>query len=68
MNERKLDDALEMFSRLAEFFPESYIAFNSLGEVYVKIGDTEKAKQYLSRSLELNHDNINAQRKLDQLQ
>ncbi|MBN2415476.1 MBL fold metallo-hydrolase [bacterium] len=68
MNEDKLDDAQEMFTRLAGLFPESYIAFDSLGEVCLKKGDREKAKQYFSRSLELNPDNSNAERKLAQLQ
>jgi len=63
----KLSDALEIFTLLAEFFPESYIAFDSLGEVYFRKGDKEKAKRYFSKSLELNPENRNAKNRIEEL-
>ena len=67
MNQDKLSDALEIFTLLAEFFPESYIAFDSLGEAYLRKGDKEKAKKYFSRSLELNPKNENARKRIEEL-
>jgi len=67
MLEDELDDALEIFELLAEFFPESYIAFDSLGEVLLRKGDKEKAKEYFIKSLELNPDNTNARNKIEEL-
>ena len=63
----KLSDALEIFTLLAEFFPESYIAFDSLGEAYFRKGDKKNAKKYFTRSLELNPENRNALNRMDEL-
>jgi glyoxylase-like metal-dependent hydrolase (beta-lactamase superfamily II) len=67
MKDGKLDEALKLFLALAEFFPESDIAFDSLGEVYMKKGDTAKAIQSYERSLALNPDNENAKARLQSL-
>lgn len=67
MNQDKLTDALGLFKVLAEFFPESYIAFDSLGEVYLRKGDKENAKKCFGKSLELNPDNENAKNKLKEI-
>jgi glyoxylase-like metal-dependent hydrolase (beta-lactamase superfamily II) len=63
----KLSDALELFTVLAELFPDSYIAFDSLGEICLKKGDIANAKKYFSKSLELNPQNENASEKLNEL-
>jgi len=63
----KLSDALELFTVLAELFPDSYIAFDSLGEICLKKGDMANAKKYFSKSLELNPQNDNASEKLNEL-
>ena len=60
-----LDEALPLFHRLAEFFPESDISFDSLGEAYLKKGDTRLAAKYFKQCLERNPDNGNARRRLD---
>jgi cyclase len=67
MLDEKLDVALEIFVVVAELFPESYLAFDSLGEVYKRKGDKEKAIQSFEKSLELNPDNRNAARQLKSL-
>jgi glyoxylase-like metal-dependent hydrolase (beta-lactamase superfamily II) len=64
----KLDEALSIFKVLAELFPDSYLAFDSLGEVYLRKGDNEMAIQSFKKSLELNPDNENAARQLKSLQ
>jgi glyoxylase-like metal-dependent hydrolase (beta-lactamase superfamily II) len=68
MLDKKLDEALAIFLVLAELFPDSYLAFDSLGEVYSRRGDKEKAIQNFEKSLELNPDNRNAAQQLKSLQ
>jgi len=67
MLDNKLSDALEMFTQLAGFFPESYIAFDSLGEVYLRMDQKDKARDSFKKSLALNPDNDNAKNQLEQL-
>lgn len=68
MLQGKLDEALSIFLVLAELFPDSYLAFDSLGEVYLRKGDREKAGQSFKKSLELNPNNQNAVQQLKSLQ
>jgi glyoxylase-like metal-dependent hydrolase (beta-lactamase superfamily II) len=67
MLNEKLDEAAAIFVVLAELFPDSYLAFDSLGEVYKRMGDNEKAIQNFEKSLELNPDNRNAAQQLKSL-
>jgi tetratricopeptide (TPR) repeat protein len=67
MLDDKLDEALAIFKVLAELFPDSYLAFDSLGEVYRRKGDKERAIENFEKSLELNPDNRNAARQLKSL-
>ncbi len=67
MLDEKLDEALAIFAVLAELFPDSYLAFDSLGEVYRRKGDKEKAIQNFEKSLELNPENRNAAQQLKSL-
>ncbi len=67
MLDKKLDDALEIFLVLADLFPESDIAFDSLGEVYMRKENTEMAIASFEKALELNPDNRNASAKLETL-
>jgi glyoxylase-like metal-dependent hydrolase (beta-lactamase superfamily II) len=60
----ELDDALMIFTVLADMFPESDVAYDSLGEVYVRLGKTEAAIAAFERSLELNPENRNAAERL----
>ncbi|MFH0761410.1 MAG: MBL fold metallo-hydrolase [Bacteroidota bacterium] len=67
MLDNKLPDALEMFTQLVGFFPESYIAFDSLGEIYLRMDQKDKARDSFKKSLVLNPDNENAKNQLEQL-
>jgi len=67
MLDKKLDEALAIFVVLAELFPDSYLAYDSLGEVFLRKGDKEKAIQHFEKSLELNPDNQNAAQQLESL-
>ena len=68
MRQGKLDEALAMFTLLAGFFPESYLAFDSLGEVCLQKGDKKAAIKYFKKSLELNPENDNAKTRLAQME
>jgi glyoxylase-like metal-dependent hydrolase (beta-lactamase superfamily II) len=63
----QLDEALQCFLVLAELFPDSDVAFDSLGEVYVRLGNTESAIESFEKALELNPENGNTARQLRQL-
>ena len=63
----ELEDALAIFLVLAELFPESDVAFDSLGEVYVRLENSEAAVSSFRQALELNPENGNAARRLGEL-
>ena len=62
-----MDDALAIFTVLADLFPENDMAFDSLGEAYLRKGDKEHAKASFQRAVELNPENSNASAKLASL-
>ncbi len=68
MRQGKTDEALSLFTLLAVFFPESSLAFDSLGEAFLQKGDKESAIKYFQKSLALNPDNDNAKTRLAQLE
>ena len=59
--------AVEVLKLVVELFPDSWNAYDSLGEACMTHGDTEDAIRYYTRSLELNPDNSNAARRLERL-
>lgn len=64
----KLNEAIELFKFLVEQYPQSANAYDSLGEAYMKAGNNELAIESYEKSLELNPDNENARKVLQQLQ
>lgn len=61
------DKAIEFFTLNTANFPNSYNAFDSLGEAYAKGGDKVKAMASYQKSLELNPANENARAQLKTL-
>jgi len=51
MREGKLDEALEFFKLNVKLFPEDANLWDSLGEVYYKKGNNEKALEYYEKTL-----------------
>ncbi len=68
MLDGRVEDSLKIFNSLAELFPKSDIAFDSLGEAYLKLNNTDQASDNFKKALELNPDNRNAGAKLKALQ
>ena len=54
------DEAIVIFRVNTALYPSSFNTYDSLGEAYMKKGETERAIANYRRSLELNPDNQNA--------
>lgn len=67
MLEDKLDQALAVFQVLARIFPDVAMAYDSLGEVFMRKGDKEQAIKSFEKSLELDPENRNARVRLEEL-
>jgi CubicO group peptidase (beta-lactamase class C family) len=68
LQRKKVKEAIEVFGLNAEDHPQSFNAFDSLGEAYMTNGDTELASRNYRRSLELNPGNTNAVEMLKKLE
>ena len=60
--------ALSVFKLYITEFPEASNPYDSLGECYMVLGNNELAIKNYSRSLELDHNNKNAENKIKELQ
>jgi tetratricopeptide (TPR) repeat protein len=54
------DNAILLFQTTITSFPDSWEAYDAMGEAYIMKGDTIKAIQNLKKSLGLNPENTNA--------
>jgi tetratricopeptide (TPR) repeat protein len=66
VDQQNAEMAILLFSFNIKMFPESFNAFDSLGEAYLKQGNKKLALQHYKKSLQLNPANSNAQRMLSQ--
>jgi cyclase len=64
----KMQDAIKIFQLYIDEFPESWNAYDSMGEAHMMNNDKEQAKKYYRKSLELNPDNTNAEEMLKKLE
>lgn len=67
IQQKRIKDALEIFLLNVYLYPSSANAFDSLGEIYAELGDTELAIKNYEASLKLNPQNTNAQNQLQKL-
>ena len=51
--EPQVQMSTQMFSMIAQYFPESALTHKNLGHAYLQLGDTEKAKELLNKSIAL---------------
>lgn len=64
----RTDDAVKIFELDTNEFPNSSLAYNGLGEAYLKAGKNELAIKSYEKSLQLDPENENAKNMLEQLQ
>jgi tetratricopeptide (TPR) repeat protein len=64
---KKFREAIEIFKLSVEAYPQSYNAYDSLGEAYMDNGDKALAIKNYQKSLELNPGNANGVEKLKEL-
>lgn len=57
MNGGKINDALEVFQKNTELFPESWNVWDSLAEGYMNKGDKQQAIQYYTKALGMSPEN-----------
>ena len=67
MREGNLIDAMKIFELNTKLFPISSNVYDSLAEAYMNNGDKSLAIEFYNRSLELNPNNTNAIKMIDQL-
>jgi CubicO group peptidase (beta-lactamase class C family) len=65
---KKMADAIRMFQLNVELHPQSWNAYDSLGEAYMNNGDKNLAIQNYKKSLELNPDNNNGKEMLKKVE
>ena len=53
MRRARVSEAVEKFSELIEACPEEVSAYNTVGEIYFKLGDLESASATIFRSSSL---------------
>lgn len=62
-----IKEALEVFELNTLLYPHSWNVYDSLGEAYMILGDTESAKKSYTKSLQINPKNIHGKRILGKL-
>jgi tetratricopeptide (TPR) repeat protein len=63
----KTKDAIKMLELNAELYPQSFLAYDNLGNAYMKDGDKTPAIETFEKSLKLNAHNRKTTEKLKQL-
>jgi tetratricopeptide (TPR) repeat protein len=67
LEKNKADEAIALFKMNVQLNPNSWNAFDSLGDAYLAKGEKEKAKESFQNALKLNPDYTASQEKLDKL-
>jgi CubicO group peptidase (beta-lactamase class C family) len=61
VGEKKLDEAIKVFQRNVEEYPQGWNCYDSLAEAYMNAGQKDLAIKNYEKSLELNPDNHNGE-------
>jgi len=67
LGEEKYEEAIAVFAMNVDMYPESWNVYDSLGEAYMKSGQHDLAVLNYEKSLELNPENENGKRMLDEI-
>lgn len=65
--QKRIADALEVFKLNVYLYPQSANTYDSLGEIYAELGDTELAVKNYEQALKRNPQNKNAEQQLKKL-
>lgn len=68
LNKEKFHEAIAVFKLNVEEYPESFNVYDSLGEAFMKSGDSNLAIENYKKSLDLNPENENAVKMLEKLE
>ncbi|MCX7879005.1 MAG: tetratricopeptide repeat protein [Ignavibacteria bacterium] len=63
----RIKDAIEVFKLNVEEYPDSYNVYDSLAEAYMMDGQKELAIKFYEKSLEINPNNENGKKMLEEL-
>ncbi|WKK82767.2 alpha/beta hydrolase-fold protein [Marivirga arenosa] len=66
-DEKDRSEALKLFELNTKNYPNSFNAFDSLGEAFEALGENKKARQNYEKSIELNPKNQHAKMKIESL-
>lgn len=67
LGQKRMADALEIFKLNVYLYPKSANTYDSLGEIYAELGNTELAIKNYEQSLKLNPQNKNAYQQVRKL-
>ena len=67
VSQKKIPEALEIFKLNVHLYPTSANAFDSLGEIYADLGNSELSLKNYEQSLKLNPHNKNAEQQIRKL-
>ena len=67
LSSEKTEEAIQVFELNAKAYPGSWNCWDSLAEGYMRSGDQETAIKYYKKSLEMNPDNDNAHKMIEQM-
>ena len=67
LNNEKIQDAIKVFELVVELFPDSWNAYDSLGEAFMKAGNKELAITNYEKSMQLNPNNLSGKNTLKKL-
>lgn len=67
ISQNKMEAAIKIFQLNVDSFPNSWNAYDSLGETYLAVGNTELARKFYHQSLNIHPGNIYAIMALQQL-
>lgn len=67
ISEKKFQAALVLYQLFTSEFSHTVIAWNDLGQVYLELKETEKARTCFEKALQLQPDNARAKRMLEQM-
>jgi hypothetical protein len=67
INANRADDAIALLQLNAEFYPKSSATYAALGQAYARKNDTANAIKSFEKAVELDPNNQNAKRQLEQL-